>query len=133
MKKWKLWTGLIIIFLAGICIGAVGTGIFVRHTIFSLIQGGRPAVAKLVTKRLASRLDLSESQQAEVFKTVRKTQLRLLELRRRHQPETEEIISSGIAQIKTELSQKQQEKMDELYNRFLERWNMIRNCSDQNP
>ncbi|KFZ45012.1 hypothetical protein DS62_01290 [Smithella sp. SC_K08D17] len=122
MKKWKLWTGSILIFLAGVSIGAAGTGLYVRHRVMTVLQGGTPAVATLFTTMLARRLDLSDPQEKAVSKTVTETQGRLRELRRQYQPEARKIISIGIAQIKTELSPQQQKKLDEMYARFNERW-----------
>lgn len=122
MKKWKLWTGIILIFLAGVSIGAAGTGLYVRHRVMTVLQGGPPAVATLFTTVLARRLDLSDPQEKAVSKTVTETQGRLRELRRQYQPEARKIISIGIAQIKTELSPQQQKKLDEMYARFNERW-----------
>lgn len=133
MKRWKLWTGILLIFLAGGCIGAVGTGLYVRHTVLSILNGGAPVIADLVTRRLARRLDLSADQQAAVSKTVRETQLRLQQLRRRNMPEAEQIISGGIARIKTELTPRQQAKLDTLYDRLRARWIMKGENRDQRP
>lgn len=124
MKKWKLWSGTFLIFLAGICIGAAGAGIYVRHVIEAVIQEGPPAVAKLVTKRLTRELDLSKPQQAAVEKAVRETQDQLHDLRQRHWPEAEKIFTSGIDRMKTELSPEQRNKLDVLYGRLKERWRM---------
>jgi hypothetical protein len=97
MKKWKLWTGILLIFVAGTCIGAVGTGLYARHMVLSVLNGGAPVITDLVTRRLARRLDLSADQQLAVGKAVRQTQLQLQQLRRRHLPEAEQIIATGIA------------------------------------
>jgi hypothetical protein len=124
MKKWKIWAGILLIFFAGICIGALGHGLYVRHAIASIYWEGPSAIARLVTKKLTHDLDLSESQQAAVAKTVQETQYQLRELRLRYLPESEKIISAGMVQIKKELSPEQQQKLDILYKRFLERWKM---------
>jgi hypothetical protein len=124
MKKWKIWTGILLIFLAGSCIGAVGTGLYVRHKVVSILDGGAPAVAELVSRRLARRLDLSVSQQAAVSQIVRDTQFRLQQLRRRYLPDAEKIIVGSIDRIKMELTPEQQTKLDVLYDRFKVRWKM---------
>ena len=126
MKRWKLWMGILVIFLAGTCIGAVGTGLYVRHTVMNILSGGAPVMAELVSKRLASRLDLSDAQKVGVSQAIRETQLRLQELRRKNQPETERILSDGIARIKTELTPRQQAELDAIYARFTQRWNVNR-------
>jgi len=124
MKKWKLWTGIILLFLAGVCIGVIGTGLYVRHLVESVLQEGPPAVGRLVTGKLSRELDLSDSQQVAVGKAVGETQRRLHELRHRHWPETDRILTDGIEQIKPDLTPEQQKKLDALYDRLKERWRM---------
>lgn len=124
MKKWKLWTGIILLFLAGVCIGVIGTGLYVRHAVKSVLQEGPPAVTRLITGRLSHELDLSDSQQVAVGKAVGQTQRRLHELRLRHWPEADRIFMDGIDQVKPDLTPGQQEKLDALYDRLKERWRM---------
>jgi len=124
MKKWKLWSGILLIFLAGVCIGAAGAGLYVRHAIEAVFQEGPSAVAKLVTKRLARELDLSKPQQIAVEKAVRETQDQLHDLRQRHWPEAEKIFTSGMDRMKTDLTPEQQKKLDAWYGRLKERWRM---------
>ncbi len=133
MKTWKLWMGILVIFLAGIGIGAVGTGLIVRHTVMNVLHGDSTAMADLVTKRLARRLDLTETQKAAVSQTVRETQLKLRELRRTYQPEAERILTDGIARIKTELTPRQQAELDAIYARFSTRWKMKRQEAAPSP
>lgn len=124
MKKWKLWAGMLLLFLAGVCIGAAGAGLYVRHTVQSILQEGPPAVARLITKKLSHDLGLSGPQQKAVEKVVRETQNRLHNLRQQHWPEAEQIFTSGIHRIKADLSPEQQIKLDASYDRIKERWKM---------
>lgn len=124
MKRWKLWLGILLIFLAGICIGAVGTGIYIRHSVTSMLQEGRPAMTRLITRKLAHELDLTEAQKSATQETIRQTQIRLWELRRQYRPEAEQIIATAIIQIKTELTPEQQEKLDRLCEKLRQRWRM---------
>jgi len=122
MKTWQLWSGVLVIFLAGILIGAAGTGIFLRHSIENIIQGGPPEIAHLVSKRLTRQLDLSTDQQAKVDSVIRDTQRQLMELRRTVQPQTAAIIRNGAEQIRTELDAGQQQEFDQLLERLKARW-----------
>lgn len=124
MKKWKLWAGTLLIFLAGVCIGAVGAGLYIRHAIESVLQEGPPAVARLVTKKLSHDLDLTGPQQVAVEKAVRETQSQLYDLRQQHWPEADKIFISGINRIKTDLTLEQQKKLDAIYGGIKERWKM---------
>ncbi len=122
MKKWKLWAGIILVFLAGICIGGVGTGLYIRHAVISLFEGGPPAVTHLVMKRMTRELDLTRSQQVEIGREVREIQERLRELRLRNRPETVQIITSGVDRIREKLQPDQQRKLDVLISRLRARW-----------
>jgi len=122
MKKWKMWAGVLTVFFAGIGIGAVGTGLYARHAIRAIFQEGPSATARLVTKKVAHDLDLSDSQRAAVGKTVQATLYRLQELRLTYRPEAEKIVFEGVTGIKKDLTPEQQKKMDLLYERFRERW-----------
>ena len=133
MKKWKLWTGVLLIFVAGICIGVVGTGLYVRHTVFSMLQEGSPAVARLVTKKLTRELDLNDSQQVVVKQSIKEMQRQLWEMRRRFRPEMEKIVSDGIDRVRPELTTAQQEKLDRLYARFKARWELQEKIHKKSP
>ena len=122
VKNWKLSLGLFCIFTAGIGIGAIGTGLVLRHKAVSVLNEGPPAVIRLVAKRLTRQLDLSPQQQVVVGKTLQETQQRLIALRSRYQPETRKIIGDGIAQIRQELSPEQQAKLDTLRERMRARF-----------
>lgn len=122
MKKWKLWTGMLLIFVAGGVVGAVGTGLVVRHKIISVIDEGQPAVARLAVRFLTRRLDLSAAQQAETARIVHDVQQRLQAVRRRFRPEIGEIVATGMTDIRALLAPGQQEKLDRLYNTLKQRW-----------
>jgi len=47
-------------------------------------------------------------------------------LRFSHQPEVEQALTQGMAEIKTKLSAKQQEELDELYAKLQRRWQVSR-------
>lgn len=122
MTKWKLWAGITAIFLAGNCIGAIGAGLIIRQKVWSVLAEGPPAVSRIITKRLAAKLDLSPAQQTVVGKTVADTQQRLLALRSRYQPEARTIVEEGITQMRKDLTPEQQEKLDRLYQRMRSRF-----------
>jgi len=47
-------------------------------------------------------------------------------LRFSHQPEVEQVLAKGVAEIKTKLSAEQQAKLDELYAKLQRRWQVSR-------
>lgn len=122
MTKTRLWAGITLVFLSGLIIGAVGTGLYIRKTITGVLNEGPPAVKKIIVKRLDKELDLTSNQKPEIEKIVSEAQSRLLTLRLQHQPEIEEIIESGISQMKTKLSKEQQLRLDKIHERLRKNW-----------
>ena len=122
MKKWKLWVGMFLVFLAGGGIGAATTGLYVRHQIISALNEGPPAVTRLVIHRLTQKLDLDASQQIAIRDIVLETQQELMNIRRHYQPETKAVIVDSLAKMRRELNPEQQRKLEKLYQRFKNRW-----------
>lgn len=124
MTKTRLWAGITLVFLSGLIIGAVGTGLYIKKTITGVLHEGPPAVKKIIVKRLDKELDLTGNQKPEIEKIVSEAQSRLLTLRLQHQPEIEEIIESGISQMKTKLSKEQQLRLDKIHERLRKNWHI---------
>jgi hypothetical protein len=120
VKKWKLWAGLILLFCSGMLIGAVGTWTFVQHRVFENLSRWRPEVPKIVMKKLTHELDLEEQQKKQVATIVCEAYQDLMELRRRHKPEIDQILQRTIARMKPELSPAQQEKLDRFHAKLKE-------------
>ena len=122
MKKWKLGVAMLVILLAGGCIGAALTGLYVRHLIVDVVDGGPPAVSRFVTNRLAKRLDLTPAQKEAVQLIVNQAQNDLQQVRMRYRPETMRVIGNAMVQIKRELTPVQQQKLEMLAQRLRGRW-----------
>jgi hypothetical protein len=122
MKKWKLWMGMLLIFIAGGAVGAIGTGLFVKHKIVSIIEEGQPVVEKLAVRILSRRLDLTADQKSETARIIRETQQRLQAIRLRVRPEALEIITTGKEDIKALLDPDQKKTLDQLYTKMKRRW-----------
>jgi hypothetical protein len=121
MKSWKTWSGLTVIFLSGILIGVVGSGLYFNYTMKSFRGHGPAGIKRLVMKKLSRELDLSRDQQASIREIVGRTVDDLDKLRRKHRPEIEAVVSQGVASIKPYLNPDQQRKLDEMYERFKKR------------
>jgi hypothetical protein len=77
-------------------------------------------------KRLTHELALTPAQQAEIEPIVSRTHVEILQLRFSHQPEVEQALTQGMAEIKTTLSGEQQAKLDELYAKLQRHWQVSR-------
>src|SRR5688572_7060143 len=118
MTRGKLWTGLIVLFLAGTLTGIAGTSLFHKYERQHRWEGGPAATQERIMMRLTRELSLPSGQQAEIEPIVRRVHLEILKLRAQHQPEVERILTRGIADLKPKLSADQQAKLDGLYAQF---------------
>lgn len=118
MKKVKLWSGLIALFVSGVLLGAVGTWHLAEHRAIENFVRERPMLPRFVLRGLDRELRLSEEQRARVEPIVCRTFRELMALRELGKPERERILQEGMEAMKAELSPEQQEKLEALHERL---------------
>lgn len=126
MTHGKLWTGLIVLFHAGVLTGIVGTSLYHRYEWGHRWERGPAAQQERIMKRLTHELSLTSAQQADIEPIFRQVHLEILQLRFQHQPEVEQILTRGITALKSKLSSDQQAKLDGLYGQLQRRWQVSR-------
>jgi hypothetical protein len=112
MKKLKLWTGLLTLFLSGIVIGAAGTRIIWEREALGHLSVPGTGLEKVILRKLNRNLDLNAGQKKRIEAILCRTHTELIELRKRYRPEREQIIEQGAASIRAELTAAQQQKFD---------------------
>ncbi|MEW6670555.1 MAG: hypothetical protein AB1427_02565 [Thermodesulfobacteriota bacterium] len=68
MKKWKLISGVLLVFALGVLIGSLGTG-FYHQYLFDRFRKDSAERKAFVLKQFSERLDLTEDQQ-QAFKSI---------------------------------------------------------------
>ena len=127
MSRVRLWSGLIVLLCAGALMGAVGTSLYYQYEDEHRWDRGPAGRQERIMKRLTQELRLTAQQQAEIEPIVGRAHLAVLELRFGHQAEVEQILTTGMAEIKPRLSQEQQAGLDRLYAELQQRWQTSRN------
>jgi len=127
MSRPKLWAGLAVLFAAGVLTGIVGMWLYGNTDRMHQSDQGPAAKQERIMKRLTQELRLTAQQQAEIEPIVGRAHLAILELRFTHQAEVEQILTTGMAEIKPRLSQEQQAGLDRMYAGLRERWQTSRN------
>ena len=122
----KLWGGLAVLFLAGALMGVAGATLYHQNEQEQRWERGPAAKHERIIKRLTQELSLTPAQQADIEPMVRRAHVEILQLRFSHQPEVEQALTQGMAEIKTKLSAEQQTKLDELYAKLQRRWQVSR-------
>ena len=126
MVSGKLWGGLVVLFIAGTLTGIAGTTLYHQYEQEHRWERGPAAKHERIMKRLSHELTLTPAQQADIEPMISRTHVEILQLRFAHQPEVEQALTQGMAEIKTKLSGEQQEKLDGLYAKLQRRWQVSR-------
>jgi len=126
MESAKAWSGLVVLFTAGVLMGLAGATFYHQYEQEHRWERGPAAKHERIMKRLTHELALTPAQQADIEPIVSRTHVEILQLRLSHQPEVEEALTHGMAEIKTKLSGEQQAKLDGLYAKLQRRWEVSR-------
>ncbi len=120
MKRWKLISGLLLVFVLGVLAGAFGTRIYLKDR-FAQFRKDPKARQAFIMRKLSKELSLTPDQKITIGKIVEQVGDRRREYYRRNHPEIKKIMDEGFAQIKKELNNDQQKKLDELRAEFEKR------------
>lgn len=112
MAKAKLWLGVFLVFILGMLVGFLGSGIVVKHRLKKFVKDGPPPL--FFFKRLPADLDLGPAQQMEIEKIIDQSRRELETLREKHFPQLKSIIDNSISKIKEKLNAEQKKKFDAL-------------------
>ncbi len=119
INKLKIIAGILAIFFLGAAVGGLGTHIYMKRRIENFFQKGpSDRFIGRVMKHMLDELDLTPEQRVSVENISKEMQADLVEFRRTHQPELEEIVESGLTRIKAVLTPEQQKKMAAIHERI---------------
>jgi hypothetical protein len=120
MKRWKLISGLLLVFVLGILAGAFGTRIYLKDR-FEHIRKDPKARQAFIMRKLSKELELTPEQKIKVEKIVEQLGEKRREFFLKNRPEIKKIMDEGFLQIKKELNNDQQNKLDVLREEFEKR------------
>jgi hypothetical protein len=117
MKKWKLFTGLALVFVFGLLVGSFGTGRYIQHHFIHPRKSSSEMRAFLL-KKFSQKLDLTEAQKNEFKRLIDQAGDKLENHFRKSHSEIGNIIDQRSSQMRKALNQDQQKKFDELIEKF---------------
>ena len=120
MKRWKLVSGLLLVFVLGILAGAFGTRIYLKDR-FAHLRKDPKARQAFIMGKLSKELELTPDQKIKVEKIVEQVGAKRREFFLKNRPEIKKIMDEGFLQIKKELNNDQQKKLDVLREEFKKR------------
>jgi hypothetical protein len=120
VNKWKLISGLLLVFVLGILVGSIGAGLYLKYR-FAAPERGPTARKDFIIDRLSKELNLTPTQKTKIGPIIEQ----MIEKRRQYymriRPELKSIMEHGFSQIEQELNEDQQKKLKVLRQKFEKR------------
>jgi uncharacterized membrane protein len=121
MSRWKPAFALLLVFIAGMVVGVVGTRIIVRRVAADMLQHpetARNMVQRAMELRLARRLHLEPQQRNRVREILAEMQGQLKLINQETQPRRAEAITNAEAQINLVLNPDQKAEFEKLKEEY---------------
>ena len=115
--RWKLISGLLLVFVLGILAGSLGTEFYLKHRLAPLIKEPRARTA-FIMKKLSRELNLTPDQRSKIQGIVDQMFEKRREYYVKHRTDIKQIMDQGFSQIREELNAKQKEKLDALREKY---------------
>ena len=120
MKKWRLITGVILVFILGLLVGSVGTQVYHRQW-SERFKKAPEARRAIFLNRLTKELRLTEDQQRQVEVIIKEADEKRKALFQKQRGAIRETIDESFALMKQKLDPDQQQELEELRARFEKR------------
>lgn len=112
MNKWKAIAGILLIFILGGLVGALGTGMVVKQRIKRFADPKRPPPPIHVLQRQLRRMSLSADQETKITPILERMQAGFLALLEKSRPEFDRLFDTHVQEIREKLDASQQEQLD---------------------
>jgi len=116
MTRWKLITGLALVFILGALAGTIGTGVYLKHRYPPRITNPEARKA-FILEKFSKELNLTQDQEIKIGEIIQQMEGKRREYFLKHRLETEQ----SMGQIRRELNADQQKRFDALREDFEKR------------
>ncbi len=121
MKTWKIVLGVVLVFVLGMCAGALVTHRIYHKKIRELVANP-PAVRHFMVRTMSRQLHLTPAQQVEVDNAIRDAQREFQAVRKQVQPQIQDILHRAEDRIRQQLDASQRARFDAFVERQEKRW-----------
>ncbi len=118
MKKWKLYIGLVLVFVLGVVAGSLGDR-FLHKQRFERMRKDPANRKAFFLKKLSGKLNLTEEQRQAFEPILDQIEKRHREHRERERSQMKAIMDEGFSQMSRQLTPDQQEQLDKMHQRAL--------------
>ena len=118
MRRWKIWLGLIVIFISGVLIGGMGDRFYVKNKIARIVKGDPAYVAQLILHELGGDLKLTREEHEKVAPICQAAARDLLTIRREQREQMDKVLERAVCDNKKQLCLEKQQQLEENWERF---------------
>jgi hypothetical protein len=115
--RWKLISGLLLVFVLGILVGSLTTGFYVKHRLAPFVKDPKARKA-FIMRKLTKELQLTSTQKSKIEPIVEKIIEKRREYYLKNRPQIRKIMDQGFDQIEEQLTDNQKEKLEKLREHF---------------
>ena len=121
MNRWKVITGILLIFVLGALSGALGTGYYTKNRIKQFIDPKGPPPPIRILERELGKLDLSSEQQRKIEALLEQMHTEFFEIIKKTKPEMDEHFKRHVRLLRAELRPKQRHAFDKTIQQIEDR------------
>jgi hypothetical protein len=118
MHRWKIWLGLVVIFISGVLIGAIGDRFYVKSKIARIMKGDPAYVAQLILQELGGDLKLTKEEHEKVAPICQAAARDLLTIRREQRDQVDKVLERAVCDNKKQLCLDKQQQLEEHWEKF---------------
>jgi ATP-dependent Lon protease len=115
--RWKLISGLLLVFVLGILVGSLTTGFYVKHRLAPFVKDPKARKA-FIMRKLTKELQLTSTQKSKIEPIVEQMIEKRREYYLKNRPQIRKIMDQGFDQIEEQLTDNQKEKLEKLREHF---------------
>ncbi len=120
-KRWKIWGGVILLFLFGVITGSLTTALLMKYHYSNILREGPPPVNRMMTRYMTRNLDLSDQQRKEIRTIAGKYGSEMLKISSQARNSIRELAERQAEEIKEVLNPDQQARFEENIRNLRER------------
>jgi hypothetical protein len=121
MNRWKVITGILLIFILGAFSGALGTGYYTKNRIKRFIDPKGPPPPIRIIERQLDKLNLSTEQQRNIDALLEQMHTEFFEIIDKTKPDMDEHFNRHVRLLRAELTPEQQHAFDKTIQQIEDR------------
>ncbi|HPC03518.1 MAG TPA: hypothetical protein PKY58_00050 [Syntrophales bacterium] len=121
MRRTATWLIVLLVFLAGVLAGVLGSRQYTHYRLSQFVKKGHPAHSEIILREMSKELDLTDRQRSEVRAILEEMDGRIDRLRETFDPQIRAVFDDGFPRIRERMSGEQVKKFDTFLEKLKKR------------